>query len=101
MKTSRPLIVIYVHDMARARRFYGEVLGFTVDSESPGWSVLSCHGVLVGLHVLYPSAPESTVPHAGLNLLVDDLDAAISEVERGGGRLKELRDGFELRQQVV
>ena len=61
--------------------------------------------------------PEAPLPHAGLNLLVDDIEAVQRDIERLGGRLVELREpgggvpvrvasfvdcegnGFELRQE--
>jgi predicted enzyme related to lactoylglutathione lyase len=119
LKTRDPIIIHYVHDMQRAIRFYRDVLGLDLDQESPGWTTLRCGDALVALHILAPRMEEAPLPHAGLNLQVDDLDAAVEEAktagaqlrsairEAGGGvpvRLAELRDpdgnGFELRQFV-
>ncbi len=119
MKARNPMVVLYVHDMARAVSFYSQVVGLTVLSESAGWSMLSCDGGVVGLHVIAPGIAEGTAAFAGLCLEVDDLDAAVSEVERGGGRLRQIKEaepprvpvrlaelvdsegnGFELRQVV-
>ena len=111
------MIVLYVHDMQRAVAFYRDAIGLTEVSRSTGWSMLSCGDAFVGLHLLDRGATESTVAHAGLNLRVDDLDAAIARVVAGGARLCEIREpeprvpvrlgvlvdtegnGFELRQQ--
>jgi len=118
MKTRDLMIIHYVHDMQSAIRFYRDTLGLDLDQESPGWTTLRCGDALVALHILSPDMEEAPLPHAGLNLQVDDLDAAVEEAktagahvlairEAGGGvpvRLAELRDpdgnGFELRQFV-
>jgi predicted enzyme related to lactoylglutathione lyase len=73
----------------------------------------------LALHILSPNEPgERPIPHAGLNLEVDEIEAARSEIEAAGGRMTELREanarvpvrvatffdpdgnGFELRQNV-
>ncbi len=118
MKTRDPIFIHYVHDMQRAIRFYRDTLGLDLDQESPGWTTLRCGDALVALHIHSAEMEEGPLPHAGLNLRVDDLDAAVEEAktagadvrairEAGGGvpvRLAELRDpdgnGFELRQFV-
>jgi predicted enzyme related to lactoylglutathione lyase len=118
MQTRNPLIIHYVRDMDRAWTFYHDVLGLAADTRSSGWSTLTCGGVIVALHILGADDTEGPLPHAGLNLEVDDLDAAVQEVEAAGGtvlqvreagggvpvRLAEVRDpegnGFELRQFV-
>jgi predicted enzyme related to lactoylglutathione lyase len=80
--------------------------------------MLQCGGATIALHILSNDSTESVVPHAGLNLNVEDLDTAIEAVVAAGGkhivtreatdfvpvRMCELRDtegnGFELRQFV-
>ena len=118
MDTREPMIIHYVEQMDRALRFYRDVIGLEVVDTSPGWSTLRCDGCIVALHILGPGMNEGAAAHAGLNLRVDDLDAAVAEVVAGGGqvkrvqeagggipvRLAELSDpegnGFELRQAV-
>jgi predicted enzyme related to lactoylglutathione lyase len=119
MATSNLMVVLYVHDMERAVRFYTSVLNLSLVSQSPGWSVLACGRSLIGLHVIAHGMTESTVSFAGLNLEVDDLDGILANVQEAGGRVKniiearrprlpvrlaELEDsegnGFELRQYV-
>ena len=118
MNAREPMIIHYVEQMDRAVRFYHDVIGLEVVDTSPGWSTLRCDGCIVALHILGPGMNESATAHAGLNLRVDDLDAAVAEVVAGGGhvkriqeagggipvRLAELTDsegnGFELRQAV-
>ena len=117
MKTYNPMIIHYVNDMARAYAFYKKTLGLAPDTRSEGWSTLKCGDLLVALHIL-GHGEEQPLPHAGLNLQVDDLDAAVEELKTAGGsvltvreagvgvpvRLAEVKDtegnGFELRQFV-
>ena len=118
MKTYSPMVIHYVVDMDRAYAFYCETLGLTPDTRSAGWSTLRCGELLVALHILGDDSEESPLPHAGLNLEVDDLDAAVKELQEAGGSVQQIRDagggvpvrlaevkdpdgnGFELRQFV-
>ncbi len=111
------MVVLYVHDMERAVAFYRDAIGLGLVTKSKGWSMLSCGDAFIGLHGIYRGVTESTVPHAGLNLQVDDLDAAIARATAGGATLEAIREpepgvpvrlgvlvdpdgnGFELRQQ--
>ena len=91
MNAHNPMVLHYVHDMDRAYAFYHETLGLAPDTRSDGWSTLKCGELLVALHIL-PAADEGLMPHAGLNLQVDDLDAAVKEVEAGGGKVRRVRE---------
>lgn len=80
--------------------------------------MLACGDALIGLHHIYKGVTERPVPHAGLNLQVDDLEAAIAHAAAHGATLIEKREpdrpglprlgvliapggnGFELRQTV-
>jgi catechol 2,3-dioxygenase-like lactoylglutathione lyase family enzyme len=115
---SHLMIVQYVHEMDRAVAFYRDGVGLAVVSQSPGWSMLACGDALLGLHGVYAGVRERPVPFAGLNLEVDDLDAAVAQAVAHGARLVEIREpeprvpvrlavlldpdggGFELRQPV-
>ena len=74
---------------------------------------------MIALHILSQhNVNENTIPHAGLNLLVDDIEIMQASIESRGGKLVELREpddfvpvrvvsvrdsegnGFELRQEV-
>ena len=117
------MVIHYVRDMARARAFYGETLGLaetpTPGSGSPGWHTFRCDGLIVALHILPAGeSAEGPLPHAGLNLEVDDLDAALAELWAAGGAVRAIHEagggvpvrvaeavdpdgnGFELRQPV-
>jgi len=118
MQVQSPMYIFYVHDMQRALAFYRDVFELEVVQETQGWSMLRVDRATLALHILSSNSDESLVPHAGLNLHVDDLDAAIEAVVSAGGqhigtreandfvpvRMCELRDtegnGFELRQHV-
>lgn len=119
MRVRNAIVIHYVHDMERAKRFYREAFDVIADFESPGWTTLDLGSIKLALHILYPGSrdPEAPLPHAGLNLQVDDIEAVVRDVDRLGGRLIELREpgggvpdrvatfvdcegnGFELRQQ--
>ncbi len=119
MRGSNPIVIHYVHDMRRAKRFYMEVFDVQPSFESPGWTTLAFDAIELALHILHPqsTADERPLPHAGLNLLVDDIEAMQQDIERLGGALTELREpgggvpvrvasfmdcegnGFELRQE--
>ncbi len=123
MRTHSPMVIHYVRDMERACAFYREVLGLTDSptpgSGSPGWNTFHCDGLIIALHILPAGeSAEGPLPHAGLNLEVDDLDAALAELQAAGGELRALHEagggvpvrvaevtdpdgnGFELRQVV-
>jgi len=118
MQVKDPLFILYVHDMDRALAFYRDTFDLPVVQHTPGWSMLRCGGATIALHILSRTSAESVSRHAGLNLQVDSLDAAIEAVVRAGGehvvtreatgfvpvRMCELRDtegnGLELRQFV-
>jgi predicted enzyme related to lactoylglutathione lyase len=86
------MVIHYVKDMDRALPFYRDVIGLKVAFESPGWSTFQCGGCIVALHILSAGMSEGAVAHAGLNLHVDDLDAAVAEVVAGGGEVGDVRE---------
>ena len=114
-----PIVIHYVHDMERAKAFYMSVFKVEPLFQSPGWTTLDFGAIELALHILDPdsSEPEAPLPHAGLNLEVDDIEELQARIENGGGSLVELREpsggvpvrvatfrdsegnGFELRQQ--
>ncbi len=52
MVTGIDTLMITVADMDRAVRFYRDVLGLAVKSQSPGWSEIDLDGTVLGLHPL-------------------------------------------------
>lgn len=119
MKGRNPIVIHYVHDMDRAKRFYTRAFDVKPTFESPGWTTLDFGAIELALHILYPRSkdPEAPLPHAGLNLEVDNIEEVQADIEALGGRLVDLREpesgvpvrvasfhdcegnGFELRQQ--
>ena len=92
MRGSNLMVVQYVHNMPRAVAFYRDAMGLTLISESPGWSMLSCGDAIVGLHVISPGVSEGLARHAGLNLQVENLESAIEDICKAGGRLLTVRE---------
>ena len=86
------MVVRYVHDMARAVAFHRDGLGLNVVMQSSGWSMLSCGDALIGLHGIYGGVDERPVPYAGLNLEVDDIEAAVAQAVAHGATLVALRE---------
>lgn len=110
MRARNPLVIHYVHDMARAKRFYTQAFNVRPNFESPGWTTLNFGAMELALHILHPepeasstgerddgrgaplAEPERPLPHAGLNLEVDRIEDVQRDIERLGGRLLELRE---------
>lgn len=119
MKARNPIVIHYVHDMDRARAFYEKTFDVKPSFESPGWTTLDFGAIELALHILSPDSgePDGPIPHAGLNLEVDDIEEIQADIEKLGGQLIELREpeggvpvrvacfedcegnGFELRQE--
>ena len=118
MNFRNPIVIHYVRDMERARRFYRTAFGVQSLFESAGWSTLDFGVIELALHICHDGLDEGPLPHAGLNLEVDVIEAAQQDIEAAGGRMLELREaepnvpvrvasfvdpdgnGFELRQNV-
>jgi predicted enzyme related to lactoylglutathione lyase len=91
MRGRNPLVIHYVYDMDRAKKFYTEVFQVQPNFESPGWTTLDFGSIELALHITHPDS-ESPLPHAGLNLEVDKIEEIQAEIERLGGQLTELRE---------
>jgi predicted enzyme related to lactoylglutathione lyase len=93
VKCRKPIFIHYVHDMARARRFYENTFDVSPSFASGGWTTLSFGSFELALHILSPSEiDEAPLPHAGLNLEVDLIEEMQARVEQGGGIMIELRE---------
>ena len=86
MKAGEPMFILYVHEMDRAVTFYRDTFNLEVIQHTPGWSMLRLGDSTIALHMIFPGSDETTCSSAGLNLLVEELDSAISEVLSAGGR---------------
>ena len=119
MHGRKPIFIHYVHDMARARRFYESVFDVSPSFSSPGWTTVNFGSFELALHILSPGRmEEAPLPHAGLNLEVDQIEEMQARIEQNGGKMIDLREpaphvpvrvatfrdpegnGFELRQHV-
>ena len=92
MRASEPMVIHYVKDMTRATSFYSDVFDAPVLTSSPGWTVLDFENIQLALHILGHDQHESTIPHAGLNLMVDNIEEMQARIEAHGGELWELRE---------
>ena len=121
MRGRNPIFIHYVHDMARARRFYESVFGVLPTFTSPGWTTLNFGSFELALHILSPGHNDDLpMPNAGLCLEVDSIEEIQDLIERNGGKMTDLREpqppqvpprvasfrdsegnGFDLRQYVV
>ena len=83
MKVETVKYMLMVQDMDRALSFYTGVIGLKVGYQSEFWSELSFGDAVVALHGGGTGETEET----GLIFQVDDIDAAVGEVEQGGGKI--------------
>ena len=75
-----------VNDMAQAKAFYGQTLGLSVADGEMGILELTMpegHKVMV-----YPKDNHEAATFTVLNLVVDDVDAAVDELNAAGVRTK-------------
>lgn len=98
MSEPRPVGALYSHhatvlpvvDLVRARDWYRDVLGFSVEFEwpdPPSYAVLSA-GESVQLHLSVPDAPPPADARPTLvYLFVHDVEALHRRVEAGGARI--------------
>jgi extradiol dioxygenase family protein len=54
MNGRKPIFIHYVHDMARARRFYESVFDVSASFSSGGWTTLNFESFELALHILSP-----------------------------------------------
>lgn len=85
MKVIQPGFMVNVRDMGRAVAFYRDVIGLSVEMESPEWSALSCGDMSLGLH---GGRKDDAVEQTGLYFYVDDIRAAVDEAVAGGATLQ-------------
>src|SRR3712207_1283358 len=75
-----------VDDLEKARRFYGETLGLEVKEIPEGLELHIAGSTPV---FVYPSENYTPPKHTVLNFPVDDIDAAVDELERRGVRMEQ------------
>lgn len=84
-----------VDDLDVARRFYGETLGLQVEETGQGEMRMLTVKLGGGAHVfVYPKDTHTPATFTILNFPVDDIEAAVAELERRGVSL-ERYSGFD------
>lgn len=93
MKARNPMVIHYVRDMVKAKAFYMETFDVRPTFESTGWTTLDFDPLVLALHII-PTGEydEQPLPHAGLNLEVDNIEEIQQDIERLGGELLMLRE---------
>jgi predicted enzyme related to lactoylglutathione lyase len=79
--------MVYISDMSRSVAFYRDVLGLSLDMESPYWSQFKLsNGMILGLH---PSREALKTPQGGWipGFAVDDVVAFKQHALSNGGTL--------------
>lgn len=81
LKDMQPATMIPVKDMARARKFYEDVLGFTPDVEDPsGISYKSGNGRFS----IYPTEFAGTAQHTLIGWHTDGIESAVDDLAAKG-----------------
>lgn len=83
MKVEGVTYMLMAQDMDRAVAFYRDVIGLESKFSSPMWSELAFGDAIVALH----GGGNDELRSTGLSFQVEDLDSAVREIERGGGRV--------------
>ena len=88
-------VILPVHDIEHAAKFYADVLGIPGFRVSPGRHYFDCGGVILALY--HPGADgDAKSPRPNLEhvyFAVADLDAVYERAKRAGGLSSEVGDG--------
>jgi predicted enzyme related to lactoylglutathione lyase len=88
-------INLYVSDLNRSVRFYGEAFGFEVCEKADSWRKLRVGEVVLTLFRSKrsgPVAPVGEVPCMSQDLHVDDIDEAVRRLGQSGATVQPVRD---------
>ena len=85
-KDSKAFSSFSVDDLEKAKHFYGETLGLEVKEIPEGLELHIAGSTPV---FVYPSDNYTAPKHTVLNFPVDDIDAAVDELERRGIRMEQ------------
>jgi catechol 2,3-dioxygenase-like lactoylglutathione lyase family enzyme len=85
-KDSKAFSSFSVDDLEKAKAFYGETLGLEVKEIPEGLELHIAGSTPV---FVYPSENYTPPKHTVLNFPVDDIDAAVDELERRGVRMEQ------------
>jgi catechol 2,3-dioxygenase-like lactoylglutathione lyase family enzyme len=69
------------HDMARAKKFYQEKLGFHPEAETPGGAIYRCKN---SWFLVYPSAGAGTAEHTVAGWTTDHIEQDVRELRERG-----------------
>lgn len=92
MNPREPMFIHYVHDMERACTFYQSLFSIAPAMKSSGWTVFEVASIQLALHILHGEADENPLPHAGMNLMIDNLEEAHETITSAGGRVLLIRE---------
>jgi len=81
VEITKAYLMLPVGDMDRAVSFYRDVVGLTLDFQSPFWSELRWREATIALH----GGGSGEERESWLGFHVTDLDAALAEIEAAGG----------------
>ena len=81
-KHSKVFSSFSVDDLAKAKHFYGEILGLKVKETREGLELHLAGGTMPVF--IYPSDDYHAPEHTVLNFIVDDIDAAIQDLNKRG-----------------
>jgi predicted enzyme related to lactoylglutathione lyase len=83
-------VVLYVRDMQRAVRFYGDTLGLALDFESDHWTTFQTGACTLALHAASERTPGTGEPDP--TFLVPDADAERVKLAEAGVEVSEMRE---------
>jgi len=79
LKASESFSGFSVNDLAKAKKFYGDTLGVTVEEVPAGLMLKIGNGILI-----YPKPNHEPATYTNLNFRVDDIDQAVGELVAKG-----------------
>ncbi len=88
--SAKPISFIATRDRAKAKAFYGEVLGFPITSEDPFALVFNMNGTMLRISTV---PDHQAVPHTVLGWDVPDITAAVNALSARGVRFN-IYEGF-------
>jgi catechol 2,3-dioxygenase-like lactoylglutathione lyase family enzyme len=83
-------VVLYVGDMERSIRFYGDTLGLELDFESAGWTTFRTGACSLALHLVDSRQPGTAEPDP--TFLVPDAAAERAGLIAAGVEVSEIRE---------
>ena len=81
LSESRSHATIPVSDFERAKRFYGDVLGFSSEMDTPGGVMYACGGTRF---LVYPTSSRASRQHTQIGWEVSDIKAAVADLMARG-----------------